>query len=110
MKFACACGVTVFDATDGLPHKGHLVPDRAWLALLDALDAEVLGPLAAGRLDEPAASYRARTLLIGAARPVYQCAACGRLYVDVGGAEVLGYVPETPAAARPVLRRHGSTS
>ena len=107
MKFACACGAMIVDASDGLPHKGHLVPDRVWLALLDALDAEVLGPLAAGRLDEPAASYRARTLLTGAARPVYQCAACGRLYVDDGGPELLGYVPETPGAARPVLRGRG---
>jgi hypothetical protein len=104
MKIGCDCGATIVDQTDDLPHKAHLVPDQSWFTLLDAMDEQVIEPLAEGRLDEAAASHRSRTIIGNLARAMYQCTACGRLYLSDPAGSLQCFVPSTPGTDREVLR------
>ena len=103
MKFACPCGAVLSDATDALPNKAHLVPDRTWHPLLDALDADVLAPLAAGKVSEDEAAMRLRRLVSGATRTVYQCPTCGRLHVNGPDGRLRTFAPDTPETSAGVL-------
>jgi hypothetical protein len=98
VKIECRCGVLIIDQADGVPHKAHLIPDRAWLGLFDTIDAEVVEPLAAGRLSADAAGHTVRRLVIGASRGAWQCGACGRLYVDGPDGRLHPFAPEGDAA------------
>ncbi len=102
MKITCRCGALIPDQTDSLPHKAHVIADEAWHGLLDRLDADVVDRLAAGRLSADGAAMVARMLLSEAARPAYECPACGRLYVDDPQGALQSYAPEGPT--RGVLR------
>jgi hypothetical protein len=104
MKIGCYCGATIVDGTDDLPHKGHVIPDQAWLATLDALDEQVVDPLAAGSIGTERAYHASRSILVGAARLMYQCSACGRLYIDDRRGKLQCFVPATPETERQVLR------
>lgn len=87
MKFDCACGATIFDGTDGLRHKAHAIADTDWNGFWDALDAALDHP---GRAGATSMALRGRAR----ARPVYECAACGRLWVGDGDGGLLGYSPD----------------
>ena len=50
MKISCHCGALIVDNTDDQPHNGDLIPDQEWFATYDALDDEVIDPIAAGLL------------------------------------------------------------
>lgn len=104
MKIACHCGATIVDQTDDLPHKGHLIPDQAWFATWDTIDGEVIDPLADGRLSREAAYHHARLVLGRAARLMWQCRTCGRLYIDSQGGRLRCFVPEGEPSGREVLR------
>jgi hypothetical protein len=104
MKIGCRCGATIVDQTDYLPHKGHLIPDQEWLTTYDAIDDEVVDPLADGRLGKEAAYHHARRVISRAARPVWQCRACGRLYVDGPDGRLRCFLPEDEPPDREVLR------
>jgi len=75
MKFLCHCGAVIRDQTDLLPYKAHLVPDQDWEEFCDSCES-------AGRIDEPLV------------RRCYQCADCGRLYVEDASRELRSFVPE----------------
>lgn len=92
MKIACHCGHTIHDHTDGMPHKAHLIPDRRWNPLLDALEPLVSGDHGSSGGKE-AALMAMHRLLSGAATSVWQCHACGRLYFDAGGSGLHCFVP-----------------
>jgi hypothetical protein len=81
MKITCDCGALIVDQTDTIPHKGHLIPDQEWFPVFDGIDA-VIDDLSARRLDAAAACMKVRTILGAAARQIYQCKNCGRLFVD----------------------------
>jgi len=104
VKFDCHCGAAIVDQTDDLPHKAHLIPDQAWFATYDAIDAEVIEPAADGRLSKEAAHQHARRILNRSAKLVWQCRACGRLYVDDTEGRLRSFVPEGNSADRGVLR------
>jgi hypothetical protein len=80
MKIDCPCGGVIYDQTDNLPDKAHLIPDQEWFAVLDAIDV-VIDKAMAGRSDADTAYIAIRCLLGTAARHVYQCRTCGRLFV-----------------------------
>src|SRR6185437_4088974 len=73
VKIGCHCGASIIDQTDDLPHKGHLIPDQEWFATYDAIDDEVIDPVAGGQLGTEAAYHRARDIIGRSARLMWQC-------------------------------------
>lgn len=104
MRIACECGEILRDSTDYLADKGHLIPDQEWFATFDAVDAEVINPLAAGTLDPQTAHRRARSAIQRHARLIYQCAACGRLHVAAASGELHCFVPASPSTPKELFR------
>ena len=104
MKIGCHCGAMIYDSADQLPGKGHLVPDQAWLGLQEEIEAQVIDPLAAGTVASEGAAMRMRRLLNAHARLMWQCRACGRIYVDGLDGELHVYAPEKDDTERQVLR------
>lgn len=94
MKIGCHCGATIHDNTDDLPHKGHLVPDQAWFTKFDAIDDQIIAPVADGRMNKETAYHLMRNIISNATRLMWQCSACGRLYVDDLNHELRCFVPE----------------
>ncbi len=103
MKIGCHCGATIGDQTDGLPSKGHLIPDQEWFPILDGIDA-VLTEVQAGRADAEAAGMKVRSILGAAARQVYQCGACGRLFVGDRLHQLHAFAPASAGTSREILR------
>ncbi len=104
MKIECHCGAFLIDQTDSLPHKAHLIPDQGWFVTFDAIDDEVIDPLAAGGIEKGAAYRLARLIIARSARLMYQCSACGRLYIDDLSGKLQCYVPENEQTAKEILR------
>jgi len=104
LKLGCHCGAVIVDQTDDLPQKGHLIPDQEWFATYDAIDDEVINPLAEGQLSREEAYHLARQIISRQARLMWQCQACGRLYIDDQQNELQCYVPESEQTAREILR------
>lgn len=46
MKFLCECGHPIYDQTDYLPYKAHVISDQDWFNFLDTIDdaIEKTGP------------------------------------------------------------------
>ncbi len=108
MKINCRCGAIIFDGTDDLPHKGHLIPDQDWFATFNAIDDEVIDPLAERRLDKSTAYTHALHLISRSARLVWQCRACGRLYMDDAVGDLHCFVPEGEPIDPEILRSRPS--
>lgn len=104
MKIGCACGETILDSTDYLPQKGHLIPDQKWDKIFDAVDEEVIAPLSAGKITIEEAYMKSRHLIFEDSRLMWQCASCGRLYIDDLNRELQCYVPETDETSKQILR------
>jgi hypothetical protein len=104
MKIGCLCGATIFDGTDDLPHKAHLVPDQEWFAKYDAIDDEIIDPLAAGRLQIEQAYMKSREIISRSVRLTYQCRNCGRLYIDDRNGKLQCYVPADDQTQKDILR------
>lgn len=104
MKIACHCGCTIFDQTDALPHKAHLIPDPEWNALADAIDEGVIAPLTAGKLDADAAAMKVRMLLSRVTRSGWQCTNCGRLFIDDQRHDLQCYAPVDDETAKDLFR------
>ncbi len=104
MKIGCYCGDVIVDQTDDLPFKAHWVPDQEWYVNCDAIDDEVIDHVASGRLSAKAAYHQVRLLVSRSARLMWQCAACGRLYVEGLDNQLRCFVPEGDLIDREVLR------
>ena len=104
MKISCYCGETIFDSTDNLPQKGHLLPDQSWLEMFDALEDQVVERLAAGKLSFEAACMQMRELICSPARGMWQCATCGRLYIDDLDGQLQCYEPANEETDQRILR------
>ena len=104
MKIGCQCGETIFDITDYVPNKAHLIPDQDWFPTYDAIDDEIIDPIADGRLGKEAAYMLARQIISRSARLMWQCATCGRLYIDDIRGNLQCYVPEREQTDREILR------
>ena len=97
MKIDCTCGATIHDAGDGLPCKAHFIPDVSLHPLMDAFD-ELLLKGCTSEAEREAACTHLRSLLVKATRQAWQCATCGRLYVDDAGRHLNTYTPESDAS------------
>ena len=106
MKFTCGCGELIFDSTDDLSHKGHLIPDERWNAMWDALDNEVIGAVARGHITKDGAAMHARQIVRAAGeRLMYQCHNCGRLFIDDYQGQLHCFVPEEASTPKQLLRK-----
>lgn len=104
MKIGCECGSTIVDQTDFLPHKASFIPDQELFAVFDALDQEVVDPLAAGRLNRDEAYWKSRQIINRASRLMYECRSCGCLYIDDRAGTLQRYVPADVITGREILR------
>jgi hypothetical protein len=110
VKIGCTCGAVIIDQTDDLPDKAHLIPDQEWFATYDAIDDEVIDPVADGRLGNDAAYHLARRIISRSARLMYQCGSCGRLYIDDLHGKLHCYRPESEQTSHEIFRsRHNPT-
>lgn len=110
MKIGCHCGAVIIDQTDDLSHKGYLIPDQELFVTGDAIDDEVIDPLAESRISKETAYRLTRILIIRSARLIYQCRACGRLYIDDLQGNLHCYVPEKEETAKEILRSRESNA
>ena len=104
MKIGCHCGQTIFDITDALPEKAHLISDQDWLHVFDRLDAEVVDRLADKTLERDAAYMKTRAVIGEAARMMWQCRSCGRLYIDDRSGKLHCYLPANDETDKEILR------
>jgi hypothetical protein len=104
MKIGCHCGGGIVDQTDDLPYKAHWVPDQEWYVNYDAIDDEVINPVADGQLDKKGAYRQARLLISRSARLMWQCSTCGRLYIEGLDNQLRCFVPEGEPIDREVFR------
>lgn len=104
VKIPCHCGAVIIDQTDDLPHKAHLIPDQEWFATCDTIDHAIIDLMAAGQLDKEAAYHLTRRILSRATRLLWQCHACGRLYIDDPHKGLQCYAPESEQTSREILR------
>ncbi|BBI34018.1 hypothetical protein [Cohnella abietis] len=81
MKFMCECGHPIYDSTDYLPYKAHLISDQDWFDFLDEIDhaIEKSGPTAK---DKEKALMNIRSLSTNLSKMVYQCSECGNMFFD----------------------------
>lgn len=98
MKITCSCGAMIHDGTDGLPQKGHVIGDRDWNGFWDAVDRAL--ERAAGRSEQKRARLAMELRARARARLAYECAACGRLWLDDGAGGLVAFTPEDGRAAR----------
>lgn len=92
MKIQCSCGHIITDGGGGLTHKGHVVPDREWFPLFDAIDRVVMLECSSATARE-AACTKLRSLFARSARLAWECANCGRLYLDQKQGDPREYLP-----------------
>ena len=104
VKIGCHCGETIHDLTDSLPSKGHIIPDQNWLGVYDDIDDHVIDAVNAGTRTVEEAYMESRRIISSSSRLVWQCANCGRLYVDGQNGELECFVPENKNTSRRVLR------
>jgi hypothetical protein len=110
VKIGCHCGASIIDQTDDLPYKGHLIPDQEWFATYDAIDDEVIDPVSGGQLSNKEAYRRTREIISRQARLMWQCRACGRLYIDGVDGQLRCFVPEGEQSDCEILRSKPSPS
>ena len=108
MKIECYCGALIVDQTDALPNKAHFIPDEVWFRALEELETQVVDAVAGRRLTREGAYHRVSEILTRAARGIWQCGACGRLYVDDPERSLQCFAPETTETDRRVLRGNGN--
>jgi hypothetical protein len=113
MKFSCACGMTLRDQADFLPHKAHFVADQDLFDLYDELETHVahLASRVAGARGEGAERTKAEEACLASLfasfeayhRAMYQCPSCGRVYVDDQGHKLHRFDVDDPAPRRDLL-------
>ena len=91
------------DSTDGLPRKGYIIPDQEWHPLMAALE-KVIGDAMSRHLEAEAAFMQVHILLGDAARFVYQCRDCGRLFANDRQHKTHIYIPSSDETGREILR------
>lgn len=89
MKIGCECGNVIVDQTDFLPYKGYIISDQDWFDLLDAIDFAV-EKSGHSEKEKESALMKVRSLAVTLSKEIYQCTACGRVYIhnNSGGLEM----------------------
>lgn len=95
----------IVDQSECLPDKAHVLPDESFFQLLDAITDAVRssGPSFA---EKEAAADGIRQLIIDFTKSIYQCAECGRIYVDGprGTGIACEFVPANKTTPRALFR------
>ncbi len=104
MKIVCPCGNIISDNTDSMRHKGHLTPDQDLYAVWDGIDEQVIDRVATGDMPIEDAYMVSREIMRSTTRSMYQCFACGRLYVDGVDGTRNCFVPEHDSTDKGILR------
>lgn len=81
MKFTCECGHIIYDQTDYLSYKAHLISDQDWFDFLEEIDEaiEKSGPTPK---DKEIACMKIRSLSSKLYKRVYQCKNCGNIFFN----------------------------
>ena len=103
MKIGCECGGSILDSTDNLSHKAHLILDQDWFNVYDAIDDDVIDPVSEGTLPKENAYMNARQIISSRSRLMWQCPACGRLYIDGNEGTLQCFVPATDETDKRIL-------
>ena len=81
MHFLCKCGYGIHDSSDGLSYKGWIIADQDWDEFCHLTDRK-----AELRCSENADMHEADAidsrLYAITERAMYQCPACGRVYIE----------------------------
>jgi|SRR6185436_18264011 len=101
MKIGCHCGATIFDSTDGLPHKAHFVSDQDWSDVWDGIEEAIAD---SGLGDKEDAFMAIRRRIGHLFRLAWQCRTCGRVYMDDQRGELREFLPASTDAPREVFR------
>lgn len=106
MKISCVCGHAIVDS-DRSSLKAHLVPDQDLYAILEAIDRaiELSGP---SPQEKEEACMHVRRLLTRASKLSWQCAGCGRLYIDGHDDELQVFQPSANNGRRNALASRDS--
>jgi hypothetical protein len=112
MKIKCPCGNVIIDQTDYISYKAHFIADQDYFDACESIDARVeklADSIRAGakKTAKPLidrAIHDIRGILIKNTRGMYQCAECGRLFVDDIESQSLIFVPENENAPHNMLR------
>ncbi|MGL6072671.1 MAG: hypothetical protein ACRC8S_00790 [Fimbriiglobus sp.] len=107
MKIGCHCGATIFDQTDDLPQKGHLIPDQEWFAVYDEMDS-LIDQIVAGNMSQEQAYHKSREIISRNAREMWQCVECGRLYIDGVDRQLYCFAPEGELVHKEILRNRSA--
>ncbi len=104
MKIGCYCGSTVYDQTDYLSNKGHIISDQDLFNLFDFLDEEVVDKLSNKEISREEAYIKIRSIFTGTKRLSWQCQDCGRLYIDSDSNKLECYVPFDSETEKSILK------
>lgn len=98
MWFECKCGHRIHDISDAHHYKAHIIPDKQWHPLWDAVDdaIENSGP---SSKDKERACMELRSKVYGR-QSVYQCPVCGRIYFALGNGEMVCFKPELDSTSK----------
>lgn len=79
MKFLCECGHPIYDQTDYLPYKAHVISNQDWFNFLDEID-DAIEKAGSTPEDKERALMRIRSLAVNLSKSVYQCNECGNVF------------------------------
>ncbi|WP_160675306.1 hypothetical protein [Clostridium sp. C8-1-8] len=80
MKFKCDCGHTIYDNTDYLSYKAHLISDQDWFDYLERIEMTI-DRLGADLKDKETAIIELRNLSHYYSKTIYQCTSCGSIFI-----------------------------
>lgn len=115
MKILGECGHTIYDQTDYISYKAFFVADQDYFDLCDAIDEQFeklaadIVPSASAETDAEAAvqqAIRNARNAIGkyTRRAIYQCSACGRLFVDDAQFKCQIFIPKDDPVPKNLMR------
>ena len=104
MKIHCECGHVIYDQSDYLPSKAYLVADQDYFDLCEAIEEQITQAAADSGHAEQAREDARKALRRYARRAVFQCAACGRLWVEDAHSQSRAFAPTDAAAPKNLLR------
>ncbi|NOU85586.1 hypothetical protein GC102_07310 [Paenibacillus sp. LMG 31460] len=107
MKFMCECGHPIYDTTDYLSYKAHLISDQDWFDFLEEIDSaiEKSGP---SEIDKEKALMKIRSLSSNLTKKVYQCNKCRNMFFYNNPPRLEVFRPSSDSVNKKLLRSaHG---
>jgi len=79
------------------------MPDQSRFVALDAIDEQVIDPIADGKLSKDDAYMRARSIFQASTRTMWQCRSCGRLFINAQDGSLHCFAPEDANTDKDIL-------